>query len=142
MAVPKLLIANQTRVVECVVDRRGTMLPAVPVLTARPIEPGDAALSEIAAVLSSPLASAWLWHAAAGTGLSARIVRLRPALVAGVPWPAGRWRRDRGLRRRRPGRPARIAVHRAYGIAESAGDRLLRWWTVVVAATIVAGPRA
>ena len=89
LAVPKLLIANQTRVVECIVDRRGSMLPAVPVLTARPIVPGHRTLSALAAVLSSPYASAWLWHAAAGTGLSARTVRLRPALVADVPLPAG-----------------------------------------------------
>ena len=90
LAVPKVLIANQTRIVECVVDRQGTMLPAVPVLTARPLIPDDASeLSAVAAVLSSPLASVWLWHAAAGTGLSARTVRLRPALVSSVPWPDG-----------------------------------------------------
>ncbi len=129
MAVPKLLIANQTRVIECVVDRRGTMLPAVPVLTARPIEPGDAELSKVAAVLSSPIASAWLWHAAAGTGLSARSIRLRPSLVSEVPWPA---------RSLAPAVEAfdagdlaasALAVHRAYGIDEPAGDPLQRWWT-------------
>ena len=129
MAVPKLLIANQTRVLECVADRRGTMLPAVPVLTARPITSGDAELSALAAVLSSPLASAWLWHAAAGTGLSARTVRLRPALVAAVPWP------ERALEPAIAAYDAgdltgsAIAVHRAYGIAEGDGERLLRWWT-------------
>ena len=128
MAVPKLLIANQTRVLECVVDRRGTMLPAVPVLTARLIDAGDAALSAMAAVLSSPLASTWLWHAAAGTGLSARSVRLRPALVAAVPWP------ERSLGHAIEAYDAgdlvasAVAVHHAYGIGESDGDRLLRWW--------------
>ena len=129
MAVPKVLIANQTRVVECVVDRRGTMLPAVPVLTARPNDTSQAALSEIAAVLSSPLAAAWLWHAAAGTGLSARTIRLRPALVAGLPWPEQSLAPAIAAYEAGDLDASAIAVHRAYGISGSAGDRLLRWWT-------------
>jgi SAM-dependent methyltransferase len=128
LAVPKVLIANQTRIVECVVDRPGTMLPAVPVLTARPTIPGNIELSAIAAVLSSPLASVWLWHAAAGTGLSARTVRLRPAQVAAVPWPQGSL--TSAIAAYDAGdlvRSAR-AVHDAYGIGQDDGDRLLRWW--------------
>jgi hypothetical protein len=128
LAVPKLLIANQTRVVECVADRRASMLPAVPVLTARPHAGGDGALSALAAVLSSPLASAWLWHAAAGTGLSGRTVRLRPALVAAVPWPRGAL--DTAIAAYDDGdlAAASAAVHHAYGIDGRHGARLLEWW--------------
>jgi hypothetical protein len=130
MAVPKLLIANQTRVVECVVDRDGTMLPAVPVLTARPDPPdgGRERLSALAAVVSSPLASAWLWHAAAGTGLSARTVRLRPALVADVPWPAGSLTTAARALDAGDLAASATAVHRAYGIDATDGERLLAWW--------------
>jgi hypothetical protein len=128
LAVPKLLIANQTRVVECVADRRATMLPAVPVLTAQPTVPGDEALTALAAVLSSPVASAWLWHAAAGTGLSARTVRLRPALVAAVPWPRGQLDAAVEAYDRGDLAAAAVAVHRAYAIDDRVGAPLLEWW--------------
>jgi hypothetical protein len=129
LAVPKVLIANQTRVVECVADRRGTMLPAVPVLTARPNVAGDRSLSALAAVLSSPLASAWLWHAAAGTGLSARTVRLRPALLAAVPWPRGSLDAAIAAHEESDLAAASLGVHRAYGIDDHEGGRLLDWWS-------------
>jgi hypothetical protein len=128
MAVPKLLIANQTRVVECVADRSATMLPAVPVLTARPLERGAARLSALGAVLSAPLASAWLWHAAAGTGLSARTVRLRPALVAAVPWPRGSLEAAVAAYDDGDLDASGVAVHRAFGIDETDGARLAAWW--------------
>ena len=40
-------------------------------------------------MLTSPVASAGAWHPAAGTGLSARAMRLGPRLLAALPWPAG-----------------------------------------------------
>lgn len=87
MSAPKVLVANQARVIECVVDPDGSMLPSVPVLTVRP-RPGVDRW-DIAAVLTSPIATLAAWHAAAGTGLSASSVRLNPRLLAGLPWPAG-----------------------------------------------------
>jgi hypothetical protein len=127
LTVPKVLIANQTRVVECVVDRHGSLLPAVPVLSARPRRPTED-LSAVAAVLSSPVASVWLWHAAAGTGLSARTVRLRPALVAEIPWPDGDL--DAAVAAYQAGDlvASAVAVDDAYGIDADAGARLLAWW--------------
>ena len=86
MAVPKVLVANQSSVLECVVDGDGSMLPSVPVLTVRP-RPGTGAW-DLAAVLTSPVATAAAWQAAAGTGLSARAVRLSPRLLSALPWPA------------------------------------------------------
>ena len=128
LLVPKVLVANQTRVVEAAVDAEGAWLPGVPVITARPL-PGTDPWA-VAAVLTSPVASAWAWHRAAGTGLSARAVRLGPRWLGELPWPAGtagrrrrcaaRWRRRRlrrsghdRLRRRVVGRrPARLVVGR------------------------------
>ena len=87
LLVPKVLVANQTRVVEAVVDTAGAWLPGVPAITARPLPGADP--WAIAAVLTSPLASAWAWHRAAGTGLGARAVRLGPRWLGELPWPAG-----------------------------------------------------
>ena len=85
----------------------------------------------MAAVLSSPLASAWLWHAAAGTGLSARTVRLRPALVADVPWPDGALGPAIAAYDGGDLVGSAAAVHRAYGIGDAESDGLLRWWTAL-----------
>jgi SAM-dependent methyltransferase len=78
--VPKVLVANQTKRIEAVIDRDGAWLPGVPVLTCT----GDD-LDRIHAVLSSDAATAWVRARALGTGLSAGTVRLSPALLAGVP---------------------------------------------------------
>lgn len=87
LLVPKVLIANQTRVIEAAVDPTGAWVPSVPVITARG---ADVAVAwEAAAVLTSPFASAWAWHRAAGSGLSANTLRLGPRWLAELPWPAG-----------------------------------------------------
>jgi hypothetical protein len=98
--VPKVLIANQTKIIEAVCDPGGCWLPAVPVIAAYPrgahwddVPAADddvvARAWEIAAVLTSGSASAWLWHRQAGTGLSADSVRLSPTVLAELPWPSG-----------------------------------------------------
>lgn len=82
--VPKILIANQTRVVEAVVDRAGAWLPSVPVITCTTPE-----LDRVAAVLGSAEATAWVRHHAAGSGLSVSSVRLTPSLLASIPLSPG-----------------------------------------------------
>ncbi len=133
MSVPKLLVANQTRIVECIVDREGGMLPGVPVVTARP-RAGDQDLDGIAAVLSSPYVSAWAWHRVAGTGLSARTVRVGPGLLAGVPWPAGSL--DAAVQAWRAGDllATAHATHGAFGIGERSGADLVSWWRALLPA--------
>jgi hypothetical protein len=84
---PKVLVANQTRVIEAVTDPDGRWLPGVPLITVRPADGADAV--EIAAVLTSPVARAWAWHRAGGSGLSARTLRLGPRWLAELPWPRG-----------------------------------------------------
>lgn len=80
--VPKILIANQTKVIEAVHDARGEWLPSVPVITCVTDEP-----ARVLAVLASDAANLWVHQHAAGSGLSATSVRLSPKLLAGIPLP-------------------------------------------------------
>ncbi len=80
--VPKILIANQTPVIEAVVDRDGAWLPSVPVLTCTADD-----LDLVFSVLSEPGATTWVREHAAGSGLSPRSVRLTPTLLASIPLP-------------------------------------------------------
>lgn len=85
--VPKVLVANQTTVIEAVVDADGAWLPAVPITSIVPVDGLDP--WALGAVLTSPVATVAAWHGTAGTGMSARAIRLGPAVLASVPWPAG-----------------------------------------------------
>lgn len=81
--VPKILVANQTRVIEAVLDAEGAWLPGVPVITCTTDRPAD--LPGVLEVLAGEPATAWVRHHAAGSGLSAGTVRLTPALLASIP---------------------------------------------------------
>jgi hypothetical protein len=81
--VPKILIANQTRRIEAVIDRDGKWLPSVPVITCTTDR-----LDDVAAVLHSEAATDWVRYHAAGSGLSAASVRLTARLLASIPLPA------------------------------------------------------
>ena len=78
--VPKILIANQTRVIEAVHDREGAWLPGVPVITCITDE-----ADQVMTVLASSSANEWVHDHVAGTGLSAGTVRLSARLLASVP---------------------------------------------------------
>ena len=81
--VPKVLIANQTRRIEAVVDRDGEWLPSVPVISCTTNR-----LDDVASVLHSDAATDWVRYHAAGSGLSATSVRLTARLLATIPLPA------------------------------------------------------
>ena len=125
--VPKVLVANQTRILEAVADRHGAWLPGVPVNTVTPTN-GAATVDELAAVITSPVASVLAWQLAAGTGLSTtgrarRAGAARPAAVAGRRSRGG----DRGPdRRRRRGLCREVTA--AYAIDRRAAEPLLAWW--------------
>jgi hypothetical protein len=87
--VPKALVANQTSILEVACDPDGEWLPGVPVVGIYPNDSSAEEVWRIAAVLTSPVASAWAWHRQAGTGLSADTIRVGPVLLAGLPWPSG-----------------------------------------------------
>lgn len=80
--VPKILIANQTRVIEAVHDVGGAWLPAVPVITCVASD-ADGVLD----VLRSDAALEWVHRHAAGSGLGAGTVRLSPSLLSSIPLP-------------------------------------------------------
>lgn len=92
--VPKILIANQTRTIESVIDREGQWLPSVPVITCTTDSPER--LDEVQAVLSSPAATRWVRHRAAGSGLSADSIRLTARLLATIPLEGTRVSGSRG----------------------------------------------
>jgi len=124
LLLPKVLVANQTRVMEAVVDRAGQWLPGVPTLTARPgpgVDPW-----RVAAVLTSPVASAWAWHRAAGTGLAARSLRLGPRWLAELPWPAADLAPAAAALRDGDVVACGRAVDVAYGVVD--GAALVDWW--------------
>ncbi len=83
--VPKVLVANQTKVIEAVLDREGLWIPGVPVIT---VTAPPEQLDLVMRVLTSPGATAWVRYHAAGSGLGAGTVRLSPALLASIPIPA------------------------------------------------------
>ena len=78
--VPKILIANQTKVIEAVHDAEGAWLPGVPVITCVTEHP-----ALVLDVLHRPATVEWVHHHAAGTGLGPGSVRLNARLLAGIP---------------------------------------------------------
>jgi hypothetical protein len=127
--VPKVLVANQTRVVEAVADPEGAWLPGVPVTTVTPPSATITDVWELAAVLTSPTASVLAWSEAGGTGLSATAVRIGPAVLGGLPWPGGRL--DGAVAALRTGQIEECGalVDAAYGIRGDVSTALLSWWT-------------
>lgn len=130
---PKVMVATQTSIVEAVTDPTGHWLPAVPVISVSPdpeltSDEAERTLWEIAAVLTSPVASAFVARRAAGTGMSARVVRVTARHLHAVPWPAG----DLGpaVAAIRSGDVLACGAHvvRAYGITGVDADALLEWW--------------
>jgi hypothetical protein len=84
-AVPKLLVATQTKVVEVAVDAEGTLVPVTPVIAvAAPVDD----LWPLAAALAAPPVSAWAAARVAGTALSAGALRLTAPLLRSVPLPS------------------------------------------------------
>ena len=129
--VPKVLVANQTRVVEAVADPGGEWLPGVPVSTVTPraAHAGTTpSVWELAAVLTGPVATVHAWQTMAGTGLSARTVRLGPAVLGAVPWPAGGLDTAVGALQAGDVAGAARAATAAYGLAPDVVDELVGWW--------------
>ena len=126
LTVPKVLVANQTRIIEAVADPDGAWLPGVPLITVRPTLLGD--VWQLAAVLTSPVASAWAWHRAAGTGLSARSLRLGPRWLAELPWPAGSLAGAVDALAAGDIAGCGAAVAHAYGLDPGEAVAPRRWW--------------
>jgi hypothetical protein len=121
--VPKVLVATQTRVLEAAPDPDGAWLPSVPVISVVPNDP--AAVWALAAVLTSPVASAWVANRCAGTGLAPTALRPTARLLGGLPLPTRPW--DDAVAALRAGDlvGCGTAVDAAYGAPDEAR---LAWW--------------
>lgn len=125
--VPKVLVANQTRIIEAVADPDGRWLPGVPVTTVTPTDRTD--VWELAAVLTNPVASIVAWHHGAGTGLSTTAVRVGPVSLGSTPWPAGSLVEAVAALQESDLDGCARSVLAAYGIDASEIDPLVSWWT-------------
>jgi hypothetical protein len=103
-------------------------VPSVPVINGVTSDPTR--VWELGAVLTSPVASAWVHEHAAGSGLSARSVRLSPSLLAALPWPAGDLSGAAAALRAGELAECGLAVSAAYGVVD---DDLMAWWVSGVA---------
>ena len=121
--VPKVLVATQSRVIEAVVDEAGAWLPAVPVIRLVPNHPGE--LWEIAAVLTSPIASALIAEQSVGSGLSHRTVRVSQRTLGLLPWPQGDLTAAIAALRAGDIEGCGRAVDAAFGVDDPA---LFDWW--------------
>lgn len=131
--VPKVLLATQTRVLEAVVDEAGEWLPAVPVVRLVPSDPAQLWL--VAAVLTSPVASAFVAAQSVGSGLSAATVRVSQRTVGAVPWPSGDLAEAVVALRAGDIEACGAAVTTAYGVSGESADALFDWWQRGVSAT-------
>jgi len=129
--VPKVLVATQTRVIEAVADPTGAWLPGVPItsITPRTIHAHtnpENLIWEIAAVLTSPVATSAAWWASAGSGLSATSVRISPRLIAATPWPAGDLRD--AVQHLREGRIIQCGYSVAHAFGIGVEHPAIGWW--------------
>lgn len=84
--VPKVVLATQTAVLEAAVDEKGVWLPMTPSISV--IADADE-LWHVAAVLLSPVASAWSLRNAAGAALVRGGIKLSASQVRAMPLPSG-----------------------------------------------------
>lgn len=85
--VPKVLVSSQGTVIEAAVDPHGVCVPSTPLISVVPEDPAH--VWRVAAVLSSPHVSAWMFDRRAGSGLAARSMRVTARDLLAVPLPAG-----------------------------------------------------
>ena len=105
-AVPKVLVAVQTRVIECTVDEAGDVIPGVPVI-ALPIAGDDA--WRLAAALTSPYLSKLAFTRHAGAAMSPDAIKMSGTEVGDLPLPAASAAWDRGAAALRRASRARTA---------------------------------
>ena len=125
--VPKVLVATQTRVLEAVADDAGAWLPAVPVVRVVPTE--AAQVWAVAAVLTSPVASALIAAQSAGSGLSASTFRVSQRTLQSLAWPEGDLAEAITALRDDDALSCGRAVDAAYGVHD---ESLFAWWQAAV----------
>ncbi|MEZ5281580.1 MAG: N-6 DNA methylase [Acidimicrobiales bacterium] len=124
---PKLIVANQTSVIEVVVDTEGRWVGSTPTIHVLPRAHED--LWRLAAVLASPHATVEAMRRSSGNALSPTAMRLSARLVADLALPADLDAWDEAAQAMCDGEPLTVvaeAMCDAYGIDSS--DPIVGWW--------------
>ncbi|MGH1492953.1 MAG: N-6 DNA methylase [Acidimicrobiales bacterium] len=130
---PKVVLATQSKILEPLIDRTGTLVPATPLIAVHG-DPDD--LSLIAAVLLAPPVVAWAWQRWFGAALAVDALKLAARQVLELPLPIDTdlWQSAAAMIDETE--PASVAegwslacevaalMNRAYG----ADDAVLHWW--------------
>ena len=82
--IPKLLVATQSKVIEVLPDEEGVLLPSVPVIS---VFPSEITLWHAAALLSSPVLTAWSAAHYLGASLSTSAIKLSAKQIQELPMP-------------------------------------------------------
>ena len=127
---PKVIVANQTKILEVHVDDTGTHVGLTPTISVVPHRSED--LHLVAALLASPLASAHVAALTAGSGLSATAMRVTAESLRSIPVPPvhEQWQRAAELVRNGAG-PLDVAEMMAGAWPDldgTDGAELLAWW--------------
>lgn len=127
LAVPKVLIATQTKVGEAAVDEHGSWVASTPTVAA--VAPEEV-LWKLAAVVCSPVGSALAAAWTAGTGRTAGSIKHSVASVKALPLPVDEAAWSDGADALRRGDRSRFvaAMADAYRLHDP-DDELGRWWT-------------
>ncbi len=124
LAVPKVIVATQSRVLEPVVDRDGSVVPVTPLISVVPDDPADG--NRIAAVLLAPPVVRWMWERRLGAALTTQGIAARAADLAEVPLPSDRAAWSFAVDAVEAGDVLRAASHMID--AYDADPDLLGWW--------------
>ncbi|NOX31223.1 MAG: hypothetical protein GXP35_14425, partial [Actinobacteria bacterium] len=123
---PKVIVANQTKVIEAVADAEGVWVGLTPTLSVVPENPND--VWAIAALLTSPVATAWAVERSSGSGLSVGAVRLPAELMRAVPLPEDQVKWYEAAAMAQAGSPAsEVGRHMMSAFAVD-DDDLYSWW--------------
>lgn len=139
--IPKILVANQTRCIESVVDESGRCLAITPVITVAPPDPEN--LWRVAALLSCPLATVIVHRQGAGSGMSTGAIRMTASRIGDLALPTAStdaWDeaadvlaeatsidRDDGSAMRNAVLSSGLTMQRAFGVSD--GGAMFDWWT-------------
>ncbi len=145
--IPKVLLATQSRVLECVVDEHGELLPSVPVITIapKPIQPAGHCgrpLWRIAAAVCSPVCCAVALRHFTGAALSLGAIKLSAKQTLTLPMPSNLQAWESGafafrtlssLELEHPARRKALEhfasiMAEAYAIPDAQREALSNWW--------------
>lgn len=134
-AVPKVIVSNQTKILEVYVDVAGDILPSVPLLT---VDCEIKQLWLVAAAIASPVATIAAAERHLGAGMSVDVLKLSAKDVLGLPVPSDNEAWSKGAeilkhlqeRKDQANRTVLLTtfaseMNTAYGVSDSG---IVDWW--------------